>query len=345
MDRFATSEYKVTYLIGAGASAKALPMVKGEEGIAVKLIEFAENLKANSLIEPKFKIYVNLLAESLIWIAEGSKKFGTPDTFAKFLFLKEKSNLSKFKQALSFYFDFEQLINNRLDDRVLPFFTSIMNTTIFPSNVKILSWNYDCQFQLNSEVFGSEKFDFLPGGATGHTPPFITYYPSIGKEFHVNHDSADMNEYTMVHLNGVAGYYMQEKVQYIFNDFINQKPISINELIKSYFSFDSKNYLISFAWEHNTEFDYYIRKRVEIAKQIIKDSDVLVVIGYSFPFFNRNIDKQIFSSLKERGKLKKIYFQDPNLDGSFLRKQFDLSEEIEIIHIKDVSNYYVPNEL
>jgi hypothetical protein len=29
------------------------------------------------------------------------------------------------------------------------------------------------------------------------------------------------------------------------------------------------------------------------------------VIGYSFPFFNREIDKQIFESLKGSGRLKK----------------------------------------
>lgn len=108
---------------------------------------------------------------------------------------------------------------------------------------------------------------------------------------------------------------------------------------------NSKDFLFTFAWEKSTKSAELLRYRMKISQNIVKDSDVLVVIGYSFPLFNRLIDKEIFNSLTESGKLKKIYYQDPNKSGEFLKSQFNLSSDIEIISITDVDSYFIPNEL
>lgn len=348
MDQFATSEYKVTYLLGAGASAKALPTVKATsttEGVGQALRTFADNLKADTSINISFKDFIGNLAIDLYWLADNSDKYGTPDTFAKFLYLQERSSLKRLKNALAFYFTVEQFINKKFDDRALIFLTTVMQIgNIFPTNIKILNWNYDFQMQLAGEVFRHEKFHY--GNGTVHSPPLIDYYPSLGFEMNVNYHSVDANNISMVHLNGIAGFYYCEQTTCILNNFLNQKPKDINELIEKVTNeSERKHNLLTFAWERDTEAARLLHRRLERAKAIIADSDILIIIGYSFPFFNRAIDKQLFEALTTSGKLKKIIYQDPYKTGEFLKKQFQLSDDIEILHTTDKDNYYVPNEL
>lgn len=348
MDTFDTSEFKVTYLLGAGASANVLPTVKATTatvGLSQSFRNFADSLKSNSTISVSYKGFVESLAKDLIWLADNSDKFGTPDTFAKFLYLQKRDELKRLKHALSFYFTVEQFINNKFDDRALSFLTTVMQTgNIFPTNIKILNWNYDFQMQLAGEVFRREEFHY--GGAWVHSPPLIGYYPSLGIEMNVNYNQLDLRDVSMVHLNGIAGFYFYEQTGAILNNFLNQKPKDINELIeKIRTDSEHKHNLLTFAWEKETEAAYYMRKRLPLAKAIIADTDILVVIGYSFPFFNRDIDKEIFEALKASPKFKKILFQDPFKTGDFLRNQFSLSDDIEIKHITEKDNYYVPIEL
>jgi hypothetical protein len=48
-----------------------------------------------------------------------------------------------------------------------------------------------------------------------------------------------------------------------------------------------------------------------LAKEIIRKASILTVIGYSFPDFNRFLDKEIFSE----ENLNKIYIQDPDAEN------------------------------
>ena len=71
---------------------------------------------------------------------------------------------------------------------------------------------------------------------------------------------------------------------------------------------------------------------------------IMVVIGYSFPFFNREVDKQVLNALKQQPSFRKIYFQNPVLSGEQLKAQFELDDTIGIVHVKDVDNFYIPFE-
>ena len=55
----------------------------------------------------------------------------------------------------------------------------------------------------------------------------------------------------------------------------------------------------------------------------IEDADILVVIGYTFPFFNREIDRMIFSQME---CLQKIYIQDPNANNIVGNKENNVSK-------------------
>ncbi len=347
MDKFSTSEYKITYLLGAGASAKALPTVKATNStsaLSQGLRNCADNLKSNKTINISFKEYIEQTVSDMNWLAENSDKFGTPDTFSKYLYLQNREDLPRLKNALSLYFTIEQFINNKIDDRALIFLTTVMQIgNMFPTNIKILNWNYDFQIQLAAETFRKE--DFHLGTTSVHSPPLIEYYPSLGFEFNMNHEQSK-NEFSLIHLNGLAGFYYHHDFNANLSYFYNQKPTNINEILDKVVTGNGKtNSLLTFAWEQNTDSARLLRQRINFAKQTVDNTDILVIIGYSFPFFNRNIDKQIFDALKSSNKLKKIVYQDPYKSGDFIKNQFDLSDEIVIVNVTEKDNYFVPNEL
>lgn len=337
-DRFATSDVKVTYILGAGASANALPTVKKtnvSNGLTDTMRELAEWLDNNQNIAPEHGIYIQDISRDLKSFADSSDKFGTVDTYAKFLYLHQKSNdLIRLKFLISFYFIIEQLFHKKLDQRPLIFFTSVLQyKNILPTNIKILNWNYDSQLQLSGNVFQQEEYQ-RNGNGSIHTPALFNYYPNIGYKGGFNID-----DFALVHLNGVANMYYNSSENTFQSHHIENHNNDLNALINLTKGMEGR-YLISFAWE-NAVFD----KRIEIAKSIVKETDYLVIIGYSFPFFNRDIDKEIFETLKESNKLKKIYYQDPIRTGDFLREQFTIPTEVHIAHISDTQNYFVPNEL
>lgn len=347
MDNLKT-EIKVTYLIGAGASALALPTVKKTEstnGISDDLKECANALKADKTISEGYWSFIDQMSRNLHWLAENSDKFGTPDTFAKFLYLKDKEELKRLKNTLGFYFSFKQLFEKKFDTRALSFITTLLQDgNRFPQNVKILNWNYDFQIQLGTMEFRKEEYRY-DGNVAKHTPPLIRYYPSYGNEIEVNNYKFNLYNYSMVHLNGIAGFYYDQDNKKHLSHFMRNEVRDINDFIAYFYQSSSENVdLLTFAWEDVTESVYYLRSRLPIAKKMIEETDVLVIIGYSFPFFNRNIDKEIFETLKASRRLKKIYYQDKYKAPNFIKNQFNLPDDIDIVGWTDTDQYLVPFE-
>ena len=77
----------------------------------------------------------------------------------------------------------------------------------------------------------------------------------------------------------------------VFNTIYNTKTIS-EFLSQSVKQIENNFNLLTFAWESQNHQRF--SNSLELSKEIIKGSEILVVIGYSFPFFNREIDKEIF---------------------------------------------------
>jgi hypothetical protein len=95
---------------------------------------------------------------------------------------------------------------------------------------------------------------------------------------------------------------------------------------------------LELSWEHNRNSGYY-----KALKKSIDSTEILVVIGYSFPFFNREIDRLL---LKESmPNLKKVYFQAPDceiLKERFLAIRDDISD---LVLRRDKDQFVFPNEL
>ena len=114
-------------------------------------------------------------------------------------------------------------------------------------------------------------------------------------------------------------------------------------MVKGYaYALYSKETLVpslSFAWEPSYKEEYDI---VKLASQATKKTSILVVIGYSFPFFNREIDREILANMSN---LKKIYYQDMYASDLMVRLQSVLNRSIEIVHITEFKQFYLPYEL
>ncbi len=335
---YETSEYNITYLLGAGASAQALPIVRKSEdnsGMSSAFISLQSQLHSLQY-NPQYSDYMNQFSQNLTWLAKGTDDFGTPDTYAKFLFLSDPSSLVRLKNTLSAYFMIEQLILGKFDRRALIFLTTIVQQRlIFPTNIKILSWNYDFQLQLAAEKFREERFN--PGSVSVHSPGLMYYYPGLGKN-----DYPASDETSLIQLNGIAGSYYNAGFHQLQNVFERKGERAIDNLLSMLKNdiFDKGN-LLSFAWESNE----ITSKRGDYIKKIAEATNILVVVGYSFPFFNREVDKEIFANLKSGGRLKKIYYQDPVRTGDFLQSQFALPDYIEIKSYKEKDSYFIPLEL
>lgn len=338
---------KVTYLLGAGASFPEFPLAIDKkdndgrvllEGLPTKLENCADQILP---LVPQFNSdngkeeFIKDTAQSFKQLAKASREFNTVDTLAKYYYLKDSKQFIKLKETLSLFFLFEQLYFKKFNKKYLVFLTTLMQSLSFPKNIKILTWNYDYQIGIAAAKFKDE--DFTASGR-GHVinRPLFDYFPTIGSWKQIK----DRNDYTLVHLNGIAGFYDQQYTENPYGSHIykNYKEDQIIDLIRRILP-SSLSYL-NLAWEKTAESN----EGTEIAKEIISGTEILVVIGYSFPFFNRTVDKQIFEVLKNNHSLK-IYYQNPSLDGSFLKKQFNLPTTISIEHIKEVNQFYVPFEL
>jgi len=79
-------------------------------------------------------------------------------------------------------------------------------------------------------------------------------------------------------------------------------------------------------------------------KASLKQTKTLVVIGYSFPYFNRKIDRYIIECMPF---LEKIYFQAP--DASNLKERFsainNTFDSNDLLLRIDLDQFAFPNEL
>jgi hypothetical protein len=237
--------------------------------------------------------------------------------------------LKKLKVTLSFYLAYIQLYDKKIDDRYITLFTTLINKGLkFPEHVKFLTWNYDFQILSAITKIIDTSNEYWPK-FEDRLDNIFRYYPSkIGKKAI---DTLNYQQLSLLYLNGVAGHY-----SYGDNEIMNYCGTNMPLLAESLVSREEP--LISFGWEERN-----MENILETAKSMLENTTVLVVIGYTFPFFNREIDKKIIQYANNNGTLKKIYVQDPYYDGQNIRSQFNIG--IPVVQIREVNQLFVPYEL
>jgi hypothetical protein len=146
----------VTYLLGAGASANAIPIVKN---LPTSINLFMEQISKKEFHLPDYYSYLRIedsllkiqgnLIKDFDWILNERKTNSTIDDFAYCLFRDGNlDKLTNLKLALTVYFICQQL-QYPYDFRYQVFLESILKrpANSFPNKVKILTWNYDFQLE------------------------------------------------------------------------------------------------------------------------------------------------------------------------------------------------------
>jgi len=336
---------KITYLLGAGASYYSHPIWK-EQG--EKMIEMAEQYLDNELkdfknINPR-KIVDNLNRTLIDIGVFGTKslKYGTIDTYAKKLFLNEAhQELSTLKYAVSMFFTLWQLTNDYnlksrngfkyddIDKRYLTLMAALTeknngNSIKIKDNVKFVTWNYDLQLELAFKAFTHDNstWDLIDN--------------NLG--FRIN--SRSDRPIQICHLNGYHGYYITDNKEISFHDYPKSKDIKEIleklEYVKENVDRKQINFhdTINYAWE-DSPIASQTRKEAE---NIFQETDILIIIGYSFPNFNKEVDKSLFQKLK--GRKTTIYYQDPNASETLL-KQLVNPEESKIICERNKTDIFI----
>jgi hypothetical protein len=207
-------------------------------------------------------------------------------------------------------------------------------------NYKIITWNYDVQLE---RALGNY-----------HNPPMTVFgvnsnlqiYPELKKDSENN--PFDLNKFGLVHLNGIAymnGVHSGEPFKNIYKGEAELMKFLIELYEDSKRSYDIKNGgndLLKFAWEsYNTEKKIYHSPEIEIAKKIAANTNILIIIGYSFPEFNSDVDKIIFS---EMSNLERVIIQDQKQDvyETVLELLDGNIEEREIKLDRNLDRFYMP---
>lgn len=335
---------KITYLFGAGASYGTVPLVNELQN---DIEDFIKSLgtetfifQADEVFDNEFykKIKKNSIkahfVEDLDWLLEQIKSHASIDTLAKKYFLTSKwHELHKLKICFSSYLILKQsqaIAHSRYD----AFYAAILERNLrFPSNIKILSWNYDHQFEKSYAAYsGDDRIDSNQSHLNIVTQNCVH---SISKE-----------EFAILKLNGTS-HILRNNGSEKFDYFPNfqtkvEKPFFELILDNYYRAREKVNNIYSglcFAWERASQVD---RDVITTAKELTNDTDVLVVIGYSFPYFNRVIDREIIGNMQG---LEKVYFQDPNADNLKIKFQSIRLDITDLVSIKDTDQFFLPFEL
>lgn len=338
---------KITYLFGAGASRQSLPIVNE---IPQRVRDVIELLKSSEYKLSDTEKYDDLkltisksevqktLIDDLEWLLANSENHASIDTYAKKLFIKRNYNeLDRLKAAFSVYLIIEQFLKVA-DKRYDSFYASILNENYheFPQNLRVLSWNYDSQFEKSFAEYTDQK-------ELSTNQAFLSIITKY------SYDKPNNSKFCLLKLNGTTNI-LQDSGWRQYN-FINeyQDSLSIQHLdtiIRNFAALRlAKNIKLfsglSFAWERYGKPENDI---ISHAKNETKDTEILIVVGYSFPYFNREIDREIIGNMTE---LRKIYFQAPDADilkERFLSIRTDISNE-NLLSRYDVGQFLLPNEL
>lgn len=343
-----TTNAKVTYLLGAGASCNAVP-IWGNQGKS--MIEVAEellqviDLKFNKINVPGSnpeKAYLNSLAKEMKLFGEKAVSFGSIDIYAKRLFLlKDEKELNKLKKCVSIYFDLwesgfmtcvkvkenEKKNYTPIDQRYFSLLSVLLESNnispLLHSNVSFITWNYDLQLEKAYESFLPEKEKSLSG-----------LVQKINGE-----DSGSK----VFHLNGYRGVFKNQESEFEIVDKSKFSSIEayLKELIKNRGKLDAEENSfqnsIKYAWEMKGD-------SLERAKQIMKETNILIIIGYSFPAFNRAIDQALIKEFESGSDYKRVVYQDPNANPDIVKSIFRNEKRNVTLEKENKNQFYIPHE-
>ena len=318
------------------------------------MIELAQKYLAPSKCDFETRPSLDSEKDNILWdigfFGYKAQKYGTIDTYARKLFLNQSfSELSRLKTAVSIFFTLWHLTDDYdlksrkigndyftfedIDRRYISLLAAITENKnskdiSIKDNIKFVTWNYDLQLEFAFKAFNHDALS-------------LEY---ISQNLRFRCKIGDNSPLQICHLNGYHGFYYTDQKEY---DFLTvSKATDINEILEAigYVSTSEKRKQIqisnhiNYAWESNPLAE---KTRFE-ANRIFSETDILVIIGYSFPNFNKEIDKMLFDKLK--GRETKIYYQDPNASEIFINQLINVNETEVVCERLKKDYFYLPYE-
>lgn len=350
---------KVVYLLGAGASFNALPVVGEMPEAFHRQPIWLRNALGGSL-------YTNILRRyttELELLAGHAANHGSIDTYARALMLLgEGDKLASLKLHLSMFFLLEQAVErrslhepvtggapgkrDRIDVRYMPWLALLLNDqgTLSP-RVTVITWNYD--LQLEHAIAMYRGYTSL---TDVHDPTDFWVYPAPERW-----DAKAATNPSVVHLNGIAGQAIfGSGARGLYRDLTKgDAKAYIEQLFELYQEHDQReqgmlramNRTFQFAWEKES----IAQLGRSYATEAMKAAEVLIVIGYSFPAFNRAVDHELIKAFLPDHQMKarkRIHIQNPHMSADTFRHLFSLEpDKPRVTTDSETGQFYIPPEL
>ncbi len=351
----------ITYYLGAGASYHSVPI---QNALGDKMFDYFElkyfprSFEKGEYRKPydfdKIKIETlppeRVVFRNISFFGQKALEYGSIDTYAKKLWLNQPHNnieLDLLKSSVNHFFTIWQKVDRELwkkgsalpsglytdiDSRYITLLASILeknsNGPYLPSNINFITWNYDLQIEYAFSKFLLSK-----------------NWSEIEKRLHfLPTPDSEGPRLQICHLNGLSGYYLSSnKHRRILG---SDDSMSFDALINTLTELNQSDSrgekdlsgVINYAWEEDNPFVTRVRND---AIHILEQTDVLVIIGYSFPPFNRASDRMLFKNLGEGCRIvnqcpgaKKEIFKSV-LGERFNPDNVELVEEVDKFHLPD----------
>lgn len=341
---------KTVYYLGAGASygrrnksgkiIEGLPIVSE---LPKQFNEFRQYISNTNI--PKNKLftffgYLNIrstdlmngrqvLIEDIDELSEKIREHATIDTYARKLHLiRSIRTFEKLKNVLCLFFIWEQ-IEHKVDNRYDTFLANILEakSLSLPKDINIISWNYDSQLEIAYGAYRqNQELPIFEKNIEGQWPEM----PDCGCVFKVN-GSATFADRSVVK-SIIADKTIETALQLIcYYSFVKSDTTQLG------FQYNTH---LSFAWEDSVNNG----KMMDSIAKAVADAEQVVVIGYSFPYFNRETDRLLFQMMPN---LKKVYIQDKNTVAvsQSIVAVIPEGKKIHIEPISDCTQFYLPAEL
>lgn len=347
-----TRNLKITYFLGAGASFNALPIWKGQGDSMVEVANHIRTAINNTDVKnnPETADLFNNselidLANKMSNYGSLAVEFGSIDVYARRLhLLGEIDELNDLKYHLSVYFDLwenfiykNQVIDRntkthyqKIDKRYYSLLSVLLEKNGYTPKlndlVSFISWNYDLQMEMAYK-------SFLPNSANS--------LDEINSGFKFLADKENDEDLDIIHLNGHRGVFKNEGKTYSnvkdnlhdsFEKYLLGLLDNTTQFRRSKIDYSK---CMKYAWETES-------KSLEYAKKVMRDTDILIIIGYSFPSYNRKIDSELINEFEKKSS-RQIVYQDPNANQELLKSIFRNTDIVKF-EKENTNQFHVPHE-
>lgn len=271
---------RVLYILGAGASCNSIPAVRAFKEATDRFRRcFYNNAEGWEDSKNEWKRNKDFWKDFDVIMKELGSSF-SPDTLARVYHLAGDDSKHKgVKNLIGLIVDSSQRFRG-LDVRYDVFLGAVLKKVgktglQFPDNLSILSWNYDLQPELFVSKVRRRFRDFKRGDIND----FLNRDSYSDRLFSLNKLNGDVSrDNTFNQLGKYPDTYVRT-VEQMSLEF--QKVLYVDDLYPN----------IEFGWEGDTI------EKIKSSANLFRSVKEVVVIGYTFPAFNREVDNEILRAL------------------------------------------------